>query len=161
MPNDTKIGKASYMLKRLRDCGYKADKILGVSDPVSLAKSFEELLDKLFPEGRTFTDVEVKKTIKSFKTEMIRFMNVCPDYNSRDARVWTILIDGGRDNIFLTYYKNFKNVDEKYEEESNDYFELYDGGQYVKPLRLRLQTSSVEIIVEHLTEMGITKKFSD
>lgn len=155
------ITKASYMLKRLRDCGYKADKIIGVSDAISLEKNRIDLFNKLFPVGRTFTDIEIKKTLKDFNTEIVRSMYICPNYDERDARVWTILIDGGRDNIYITLYRNFKDVDEKYEEPENDYFELYDGGQYVKPLRLRVNTSSIEVIVSILTKLGITSKFSD
>mgnify|MGYP000507109989 CR=1 FL=1 len=158
---DNKITKASYTLKRLRDCGYKADKIIGVCDPISLENDLEKLLGKLFPEQRMFSSEEVKSTIKRFKTDIIRRSYICPNYDIRDARVWTILVDGGRDNIYLTYYNNFKDVGEKYEELGNDFFEIYDGGQYTKPLRIKLKTASIEVLVKHLTDIGITKKCSE
>jgi len=155
------ITKASYMLKRLRDCGYKADKLLGITDSVSLEKDFNKFIHKVFPEGKHFSGREICNTINKFKTEFIRYTNTCPNYNQRDSRVWTILIDGGRDNVFLTFYKNFKDVDEGFEQVGSDYFEIYDGGQYVKPLRRRLSTQSMEVIIQDLHEMGITKKFND
>jgi hypothetical protein len=157
----TNITKASYMLKRLRDCGYKADKIIGATDPVSLDKDLGRFIHKLFPDGKNFGNVEICETFKTFKTEFIRFTNTCPNYTDRDSRVWTILIDGGRDNVFLTFYRNYKDVEEEFEQMGNDYFEIYDGGQYVKPLRKRLSTQSMEVIIQELNDMGITKKFSD
>jgi hypothetical protein len=157
----TNITKASYMLKRLRDCGYKADKIIGVTDTISLEKDMDIFIRKIFPDGKNFGNDEICSSLKTFKTELIRYTNTCPNYTDRDSRVWTILIDGGRDNVFLTFYRNFKDVEEEFEQVDNDYFEIYDGGQYVKPLRKRLSTQSMEVIAQVLNDMGITKKFNN
>lgn len=157
---DTKITRVSYMLKRLRDSGYRADKLIGPSDPVSSNKDLDKLLDKLFPPKRYFSQEEVKSTLKKFKTEILRSYYIPQSYDQADSRVWTILIDGGRSNVYLTFYKNSKDTNEKYEEQGSDYFEIYDGGQYVKPLRRRVNTQSFEVIAQTLNEMGVVLKYS-
>lgn len=157
---ETNLTKASYMMKRLRDSGYRADKLLGVSDPKSLAQGLDKLTQKLFPEGRSFQQPEILDVLKNFQKQLIRFMYCPPNYGQQDSRVWTILIDGGRDNVFLTFYRNSKGLSEKYEEHGQDFFEIYDGGQYVRPIRKRIKTFSFEVISQELNAMGIVKKFS-
>lgn len=63
-------------------------------------------------------------------------------YGQHDPRVWTIVIDPGGTSVFCTCFINDPYV-------GHTYFELYDGGQFI-PGRLKLQTSSFEVLVEHL-----------
>ena len=147
------------MLKRLRDSGYKADKLIGKNDPTSLSADFERLCDKLFPKEKPFYNEDIKHTLKEFQTEFIRTMHHKPSYSMYDSREWTILIDGGGSNVLLTFYRNAKNIYDKYEDYGQDYFEIFDGGQYVKPIKKRITTLSFEVICEELTRIGIVKKY--
>lgn len=72
------------------------------------------------------------------------------DYNDADPRSWTVVIDPGGASIFCTCYVNDPYIGESY-------IELYDGGQYI-PGRLRLKTSSYEVLVTTLVQYGINNK---
>lgn len=156
---DSNITRQSYMLKRLRGSGYKADKLIGYTDKKSLDIDFNKFLDKVFPKKKPFYNEDIKKILSEFRTEFIRYTYLTQNYAEHDSRVWTILIDGGRDNVFLTFFKNSKDVDDKYESIGSDYFEIYDGNQYVKPIRKKINTLSFEIIVQELNSMGILRKY--
>lgn len=93
-----KITTLGYTLKRLRDCGYVAN--------------------KLFSE-----------------------------YAEADPRSWSIMINPGTASVFCTCYVNDPYIGETF-------FELYDGNQFI-PGRLRIKTSSFEILVEHLIKNNI------
>ncbi len=159
--NDSKLYKQSYMLKRLRDSGYKADKLIGLSDPNSLKNDLKKISSKLFIPSRTYTGDEIFEKLVEFRADLVRFMYIPPSYNLRDCRMWTIIIDSGGDSVLLTFYKNAKSLAENYEEYGNDYFEIYDGGQYVRPLRKRIKTFSFEVISQELNNMGIIKKYNN
>jgi hypothetical protein len=146
------------MLKRLRDSGYKADKLIGYSDPSSLSADLTKLIPKLFPDGKSFANHEILETIDRFRTEMVRCLYCPPNYSEYDSRVWTILIDGGGSNVLLTFYKNAKDVFDDAEEYGRDYFELFDGGQYIKPIKRRISTLSFEVICQELNNLGVVKK---
>lgn len=158
---DSNITKQSYMLKRLRGSGYKADKLIGQTDSKSLEIDLNKFLDKIFPREKAFFNQDIKKLLKEHRKELVRFTYLTQNYNQSDSRVWTILIDGGKDNVFLTFFKNSKDVDDEYESLGSDYFEIYDGSQYVKPIRKKLNTHSFEVIIQELTSLGIIKKFSN
>jgi len=160
MKIDTNLTKASYMMKRLRDSGYKADKLIGVSDSSSLAVDLGNLTERVFLRGRNYSPDEILTIISERKTEFIRCMYQPPQYSERDCRVWTILIDGGRDGVFLTFYKNAKNNIDRYEDYGKDYFELTDGGQFILPTKKRIHTHSFEVVAQELNDMGIFKKYS-
>jgi hypothetical protein len=98
-----KITTCSYFIKRLRDCGYVADKLFN-------------------------------------------------EYNDADPRSWTVIIDPGVASVFVTCYNNHNELGE-------EYFEIYDGAQYI-PDRFKIKTSSIEVIVEYLTKFGINNKSS-
>ena len=72
------------------------------------------------------------------------------EYSEIDPRAWTIVIDPGVSSIFCTCYINDPYIGESY-------FELFDGGQFI-PGRLKLKTSSHEVLVEHLVKFGINNK---
>lgn len=72
---------------------------------------------------------------------------VYSDYGETDPRNWTIMIDPGGASVFCTCYVNDPYIGETF-------FELYDGNQYI-PGRLKLMTSSFEVLTEHLNRYGI------
>jgi hypothetical protein len=57
------------------------------------------------------------------------------------------VIDPGGSSVFCTCYINDPYI-------GQTYFELYDGGQYI-PGRLKIQTSSFEVLVEHLAKHNV------
>ena len=71
------------------------------------------------------------------------------NYNYSDPRAWTIVIDPGTANLFCTCYVNHNDV-------NDNYFELYDGGQYI-PSKLGIKTSSIEVIITYLNKFNIGK----
>jgi hypothetical protein len=75
------------------------------------------------------------------------------EYSEGDPRAWTIVIDPGVASVFCTCYINDPDLNESY-------FELYDGGQFI-PGRLKLKTSSLEVLIEHLVRYGINNKAPD
>ena len=72
---------------------------------------------------------------------------VFTDYGIGDPRAWTLVIEPGISSVFCTCWINDPFIGESF-------FELYDGGQYI-PGKLKLKTSSVEILIEHLVKYGI------
>lgn len=75
------------------------------------------------------------------------------EYSQVDPRAWTIVIDPGTASIFCTCYVNDPYLGESY-------FELYDGGQFI-PGRIKIKTSSFEVLVEHLVKFGVNNKAAD
>lgn len=69
------------------------------------------------------------------------------DYNQADPRIWTIIINPKQESVFCTCFLNDPYLGESY-------FELFDGNQYI-PNRLKLKTSSIEIVIEHLIKHNI------
>jgi len=69
------------------------------------------------------------------------------DYGTHDPRAWTIVIEPKISSVFCTCW-----INEPYIGES--FFEIYDGGQYI-PSKLKLKTSSVEVLIEHLVKHRI------
>jgi hypothetical protein len=74
------------------------------------------------------------------------------DYSQIDPRSWTVVVDPKVSSILVTCYNNHNELGE-------EYFELYDGGQYV-PSHFKLKTSSIEVIIEYLVKFGIHNKSS-
>lgn len=72
------------------------------------------------------------------------------EYNDADPRAWTIIIDPGIASVFCTCF-----VNETFYGDS--YFELTDGDQRI-PGRLKLATSSFEVLVEHLVKYNVNNK---
>jgi hypothetical protein len=75
-------------------------------------------------------------------------IEVYKNFNQRDSRIWTIIIDPGNASIFCTCYVNKDEI-------GDSFFELYDGGQFI-PSKLIIQTSSIEVITNYLTKLNIT-----
>jgi len=74
------------------------------------------------------------------------------DYSQIDPRTWTVIIDPGIASVFVTCYNNHREIDD-------EYFEIYDGGQFI-PERFKIKTSSIEVIIEYLVKFGINNKSS-
>jgi hypothetical protein len=74
------------------------------------------------------------------------------DYGNHDARSWTVVIDPKNTSVFVTCFNNHNFFDE-------EYFVLYDGGQYI-PENFKLKTSSIEVLVEYLNKFNIYNKYS-
>lgn len=76
-------------------------------------------------------------------------------YDSLDTRAWTVMIDPGGASVFCTCYIN-EQEDGEFQPGSS-YFEFFDGGRYI-PGRIKIRTSSFEIVVEQLVKWGINEK---
>jgi len=72
------------------------------------------------------------------------------EYSEADPRVWTIIIDPGNTSVFCTCYVNEPFF-------GDTYFELHDGDKNI-PGRLKIATSSFEVLVEHLVQYNINNK---
>lgn len=86
-------------------------------------------------------------TLKRFRDSGYIADKLFTNYSSKDPRAWTLVIDPGGLSIFCTCYINDPYI-------GQTFFELYDGGQYL-PGRLKIQTSSFEVIIEHLVKHNI------
>jgi len=86
-------------------------------------------------------------TLKRFRDSGYIANKVFADYGKSDPRAWTLVIDPGGTSVFCTCFVNDPFLKETY-------LELYDGNQYI-PGRLKIKTSSFEVIIEHLVRLGI------
>jgi hypothetical protein len=66
------------------------------------------------------------------------------NYTPEDNRKWTLLIDSGHSNVFMTCYKDGR-------------FSFYDGGQFFKGT-IKLDTDSIEVVYDFLNSNGIQNK---
>jgi hypothetical protein len=71
-------------------------------------------------------------------------------YSENDPRSWTVIIDPGCASIFCTCYVNNS-------EPNDNYFEIYDGGQFI-PNRFCIKTDSFEVLLTYLNKFGIINK---
>lgn len=72
------------------------------------------------------------------------------EYSDADCRSWTVIVDPRNHSVFITCYNNQNFFGE-------EYFELFDGGQYI-PDRFKLKTSSIETLIEYLVKFNINNK---
>jgi len=68
-------------------------------------------------------------------------------YSDQDARIWTVLINPGEDSIYITCFINTDGIN------SLPVFEFNDGVNSFRT-NLKLSTSSMEIIINHLIKNG-------
>jgi hypothetical protein len=87
-------------------------------------------------------------TLKRFRDCGYIVHRLFADYKESDPRAWTLLIEPGATSVFCTCYINDPYIGETF-------FELYDGNQYI-PGRMKIQTSSFEVLVGHLIRNNIT-----
>lgn len=88
--------------------------------------------------------------MKRMRDSGYRVDRLFDSYNSTDPRAWTVIVDPGVASLFCTCYINRADIDD-------NYFELYDGGQFI-PSRFILKTSSIEILISYLVKYGINNK---
>lgn len=67
------------------------------------------------------------------------------EYAESDYRKWSAIIDPGGMSILLTCNRD-------------DTIHLYDGGQYINS-NLRINTDSVEVIIQFLNDRGLIHKY--
>ena len=75
-------------------------------------------------------------------------------YSQVDPRAWSVVIDPHCASVFCTCYENDPELGESY-------FEIYDGGQFIKPGRVKIKTNSIEVLISHLVKYGINNKSAD
>lgn len=155
MSKDPSILKCSYVLKRLRDSGYTAEKVVGPTNVKSLESEFIQQIKKVFPEGKTYHQKEISKSLFFLQDNLAKFFHRPPSYSDDDSRVWTILVDGGNTSIFLTLFLNAKDSEDLYEDYGENWIEINDGNQYIKPFRRKVSSLSFEVLAEELTKYGI------
>lgn len=73
------------------------------------------------------------------------------NYSITDPRSWSVVIDPRCASIFCTCYQNDPEL-------NASYFEIYDGGQFIKPGRVKIETSSIEVFITYLVKYGINNK---
>jgi hypothetical protein len=72
------------------------------------------------------------------------------DYSISDSRSWTVVVDPANASIMVTCFNNRNFLGE-------EYFEIYDGSQYV-PDNFKIKTSSIEVVIEYLVKFNINNK---
>lgn len=98
-----------------------------------------------------------KITTVSYFTKRLRdsgyiTVKLYTNYAKSDARSWTVVIDPGNTSVLVTCFNNHNFFGE-------EYFVIYDGGQYI-PENFKLKTSSIEVIIEYLVKYNINNKSS-
>ncbi|MBC8416785.1 hypothetical protein H8E06_00465 [bacterium] len=71
-------------------------------------------------------------------------------YNNQDSRRWTVLVNPGKESVFITCFVNMVFHGESM-------FELNDGGNLM-PKNISLKTDSIEVIVTYLIEHNVTNE---
>jgi hypothetical protein len=72
------------------------------------------------------------------------------EYGKQDPRCWTVVVDPNVASVMITYFNNHNYLGE-------EYFSISDGGQFF-PENFKLQTSSIEVVIEYLVKFGINNK---
>jgi hypothetical protein len=86
-------------------------------------------------------------TLKRLRDSGYVVIKLFSDYSNVDPRNWTVMIEPGTASIYCTCYVNDPYI-------GDSYFELYDGHQYI-PGRLKIKTSSIEVLVEQLVKLNV------
>lgn len=67
------------------------------------------------------------------------------DYRTTDKRKWTVILDNAVSSVIITCMKTGA-------------LQLYDGSRYIKNTNLKIDTDSIEVLIEYLNECGIINK---
>ena len=86
--------------------------------------------------------------IKRFKDSGFIILRIFQAYPINDPRRWTILVNPGQESIYITCYENK-------EFKGEILFEIHDGGIRF-PKNFSFKTDSVEVIIQHLVEKGVS-----
>ena len=71
---------------------------------------------------------------------------VFADYADTDSRAWTVVIDPRGASVFCTCFTNRNEL-------GDNYFEFYDGGQFLP--NCKIKTESIEVLIRHLEESNV------
>ena len=71
-------------------------------------------------------------------------------FGDTDPRGWSVVIDPQTASVFCTCYQNRDDF-------GDDYFEIYDGGQFI-PSKIKIKTNSIEVFIQYLVKYGINNK---
>ena len=88
--------------------------------------------------------------IKRLKDSGYIVYKLFDEYSEADPRSWTVMIDPHGASVICTCYNNDSVFGE-------NYFEFYDGGQFI-PEKFKLKTDSIEVIITYLVKYGINNK---
>lgn len=67
------------------------------------------------------------------------------EYRASDKRKWSVILDNAVASVIITCMKSGA-------------LQLYDGNRFIKNTNLKIDTDSVEVLIEHLNEYGIVNK---
>lgn len=67
------------------------------------------------------------------------------EYRTTDKRKWSVILDNAVASVIITCMKSGA-------------LQLYDGNRFIKNTNLKIDTDSVEVLIEHLNEYGIVNK---
>ena len=95
------------------------------------------------PKNKTHTQGYFIKRLRDSGYYVIRLFD---KYLQSDPRRWTIVINPSNETVFITCYRD------KF---GNSYFEFNDGGKKFAK-NFQLTTDSLEVVMVHLNERGIT-----
>ena len=86
--------------------------------------------------------------IKRLKDSGFVVLRMFQAFTIGDPRKWIILVNPGQENILITCYENK-------EFRGDIMFEIHDGGVRF-PKNFSIKTDSMEVIVQHLVEKGVS-----
>jgi hypothetical protein len=76
-------------------------------------------------------------------------------YQIEDTRKWTILVNPGRESLYITCMVNVS------ESGGSPHFDIYDGGNRTGQKTATIVTDSMEVIINHLIKWSITPDSSE
>ena len=88
--------------------------------------------------------------IKRLRDSGYEVWKIYDRYGDSDPRSWTVVIDPGVASLFCTCFINAAEWDD-------NYFELWDGNNYV-PNKFKIKTDSIEVFISYLVRYGINNK---
>lgn len=87
--------------------------------------------------------------VKRLKDNGYIVWKIMDSYNVGDTRKWTVLVNPGMESVFITCYINDSELD------YNAVFE-FDGGHLRFNNNIKIQTHSMEVIINYLIENDVT-----
>lgn len=106
------------------------------------AKASQQQYSKSMSNNRITTQSYTIKRLRDSGYIVDRLDSIT--YQEDDKRKWSIMVDNGVSSIILTCFKDSS-------------IQLYDGARFLNP-NLRLDTDSVEVLIDYFNERGIVNK---
>lgn len=88
--------------------------------------------------------------IKRLKDNGFEVWKIFNKYSEDDNRKWTVLINPGVESVYITCCVNHSEINDVV-------FSFNDGGRQVSRNNLKIATSSMEVIIEHLIQRDVTQ----